>query len=117
MSILGTRVLRTEDPAFLTSGGVYMDDLVDERLTGSLYATFVRAPIAHARILDIDISAALQAPGVVAIYLSSDVPLADRRPPSPTFDKAMVQPLLAKGKVRYVGEPIAVVLTEEKYQG
>jgi carbon-monoxide dehydrogenase large subunit len=117
MSILGTRVLRTEDPAFLTRGGVYMEDLVDDRLTGALYATFVRSSVAHARILGVDIEEALKAPGVVAIYLSGDVPLAGRRPPSPTFDKAMVQPLLAKDKVRYVGEPIAVVLTEEKYQG
>lgn len=118
MSILGTRVLRTEDPAFLTRGGVYMDDLDDERLTGALHATFVRSSVAHARIAGIDLDEARQAPGVVAIYVASDIAaLADRRPPNPAFDKAMVQPLLAKDKVRYVGEPIAVVLTEQKYQG
>ena len=50
MSIIGTRVLRTEDPLFLTSGAVYTDDLVDERLAGALHVTFVRSPVAHARI-------------------------------------------------------------------
>jgi carbon-monoxide dehydrogenase large subunit len=118
MSILGTRVLRTEDPAFLTRGGVYMDDLEDDRLVGALYATFVRSSIAHARIANLDLDEALKAPGVVAIYTAQDIAaLAQRSPMSPTFNKAMKQPLLAIDKVRYVGEPIAVVLTEEKYQG
>jgi aerobic carbon-monoxide dehydrogenase large subunit len=50
MSILGTRALRTEDPLFLTRGGLYTDDVEDERLTGALHVTFVRSPLAHARI-------------------------------------------------------------------
>jgi hypothetical protein len=57
-SILGTRVQRTEDPGFLNRGAVYTEDLVDERLTGALHATFVRSPVAHARIVSIDTSAA-----------------------------------------------------------
>ena len=48
MSILGTRVLRTEDPLFLTRGGLYTDDVEDERLTGALHVTFVRSPLAQA---------------------------------------------------------------------
>ena len=68
MSILGTRVLRTEDPRFLTTGGVYTEDVVDERLGGACHAFFVRSPIAHARILRVDVSAALTAPGVVAAF-------------------------------------------------
>ena len=47
MSILGTRVVRTEDPLFLTRGATYTDDLADDRLTGALHATFVRSTVAH----------------------------------------------------------------------
>ena len=50
MSILGTRVLRTEDPRFLTTGGEYTEDLVDDRLAGAVHVFFVRSPVAHARI-------------------------------------------------------------------
>ena len=49
MSILGTRVVRIEDPAFLTRGAVYTDDVQDERLAGACHVFFVRSPIAHAR--------------------------------------------------------------------
>ncbi|HYS32261.1 MAG TPA: hypothetical protein VEM58_08375, partial [Streptosporangiaceae bacterium] len=62
MSILGTRVMRTEDPRFLTTGGVYTEDLTDERLDGACHVFFVRSPVAHARIGRIDVSAALDAP-------------------------------------------------------
>lgn len=118
MSILGTRVLRTEDPAFLTRGGTYMDDVEDERLAGALHATFLRSSVAHARITGVDVEAARTMPGVVAVYTYADVAdLPVRRPPAPHFDKAMVQTVLASEKVRYVGEPIALVLTEHRYQG
>ena len=67
MSILGTRVLRTEDPGFLTTGGVYTDDVVDERLAGACHVFFVRSPIAHARIRSVDAGAALEATTPTAI--------------------------------------------------
>src|SRR6202012_248677 len=63
MSILGTRVIRTEDPRLLTSGGVYVDDLREPDLAGSVRATFVRSVVAHALITGIDTSAALAGPG------------------------------------------------------
>jgi carbon-monoxide dehydrogenase large subunit len=75
-SILGNRVLRKEDPKFLTTGGVYVDDLHDEPLlAGALHATYVRSTVAHANILGIDVSEALLAPGVVAIYTATDLGL------------------------------------------
>ena len=116
MSILGTRVLRTEDPAFLTRGGIYTDDI---RLPGACHVFFVRSPIAHARISAIDVSAAREAPGVVAVFTSADLegllPLA---PPVPgLINDAMRQPVLARDVVRFVGEPVAAVVTEEPYQG
>jgi carbon-monoxide dehydrogenase large subunit len=119
VSILGTRVLRIEDSRFLTTGGVYTEDVADERLDGACHVIFVRSPIAHARIASIDVSAALSASGVVAAFTGADLadlPLAAPPMPGPV-DKRMSQPLLARGVVRYVGEAVAVVVTEDPYQG
>ena len=114
-SILGNRVLRKEDPKFLTTGGVYVDDLTNEPLlAGALHATYVRSTVAHANILSIDVSDALQSPGVVAIYTAQDLQL---EPVAATYNPTVKRTLLASGKVRYVGEPVAVVLTELANQG
>ncbi|MHA6796802.1 xanthine dehydrogenase family protein molybdopterin-binding subunit [Pseudonocardia bannensis] len=116
MSIMGTRVVRVEDPVFLTRGATYTDDLTDERLTGALHLTLVRSPLAHARITAIDVEGAREAPGVVAVITGADLDL----PPAllfPAANKAMVRPWLATDVVRFVGEPVAAVLTEERYQG
>ncbi|HEX5300838.1 MAG TPA: xanthine dehydrogenase family protein molybdopterin-binding subunit [Streptosporangiaceae bacterium] len=116
MSILGTRVIRTEDPRFLTTGGVYTDDM---RLPGTCYVHFVRSTVAHARIASIDLSAALEAPGVIAVFTGAD--LADLPVPPPPMagmiNAQMGQPPLARDVVRFVGEPVAVVVTEGRYQG
>jgi aerobic carbon-monoxide dehydrogenase large subunit len=117
VSILGTRVLRTEDPRFLTSGGVYTDDVVDERLTGACHVFFVRTPVAHARIQGIDVSAALEAPGVIAVYTGADLAELPEIKPGPLFNQEMTRPILATDKVRYVGDPVAIVVTEQAYQG
>jgi aerobic carbon-monoxide dehydrogenase large subunit len=115
VSILGTRVLRTEDPRFLTTGGVYTEDVVDERLAGACHVFFARSPVAHARIAGIDVSAALSAPGVIAAYTGAD--LADLPAVTPGLNKQMARAILAADKVRYVGEPVAIVVTERAYQG
>ena len=116
VSILGTRVIRTEDPRFLTTGGVYTDDM---RLPGACHVHFVRSVVAHARIRSVDVSAALEAPGVIAAFTGAD--LADMPVPPPPMagmiNAQMGQPLLARDVVRYVGEPVAVVVTEQRYQG
>jgi aerobic carbon-monoxide dehydrogenase large subunit len=119
VSILGTRVLRSEDPGFLTRGGVYTDDVVDPRLEHACHVFFVRSPVAHARINSIDVSAALEAPGVVAAFTGADLSaLPPAAPPVPgIINDAMRQPLLARDVVRFVGEAVAVVVTEEPYQG
>jgi carbon-monoxide dehydrogenase large subunit len=117
-SILGTRVLRVEDPGFLTRGAVYTDDLDDERLAGAVHATFVRSPVAHARITALDPSAAAGVPGVVAVLTADDLAGAPpQRPAMGAYPDAMAQPLLARDVVRYVGEPVAVVLTEDRWTG
>ncbi len=119
MSILGTRVLRTEDPRFLTTGGVYTEDLTDERLNGACHVFFVRSPVAHARIGRIDASAALAAPGVLAVYTAEDLaglPVIDPMMAG-LVNAKMTRPLLATGRVRFVGEPVAAVVVEDPYQG
>jgi carbon-monoxide dehydrogenase large subunit len=120
VSILGTRVLRTEDPGFLTTGAVYTEDVQDERLNGAVHVHFVRSTIAHAKISSIDVSAAKEADGVVAVFTGKDI--ADDgvdpvKPMMPNMNQSMVCPLLATDTVRFVGEPVAVVVTEEPYQG
>ncbi len=127
MSILGTRVVRTEDPRLLTAGGTYVDDLRIPELEQAVRVTFIRSPLAHARVTGIDASAAKDAPGVVAVLTVAD--MTDLPPPPP--DSGMTgtegaplplggkwsEPLLAIDKVRYVGEPVALVLTDDRYQG
>ncbi len=118
MSILGTRVVRKEDPKFLTQGATYTDDLVDERLNGALFATIVRSQVAHGKVLSIDTADALAAPGVVAVITAAD--LKDLKPIPhgfPFINEAIVHQWLVDDVVRFVGDPVAVVLTEERYQG
>src|SRR5688572_16703275 len=117
MSILGNRVLRREDPKFLTVGATYCDDLRDERLNGAAYVTFVRSTVAHAKVTSIDTSDAEAAPGVIAVLTAADVDLPDAPPNPPMMNMAMGRPFLAKDTVRFVGEPVAIVVTEERYQG
>ncbi|HEX3966109.1 MAG TPA: xanthine dehydrogenase family protein molybdopterin-binding subunit [Trebonia sp.] len=120
MSILGTRVLRSEDPDFLSTGAVYTEDVQDERLAGAVHVHFVRSIAAHARIAGINTEAARQADGVVAVFTGADLAAAGVqpvKPPMPTMNQAMVAPWLPTDTVRFVGEPVAVVVTEHPYQG
>ena len=125
MSIMGTRVKRTEDPRLLTVGGTYVDDIRVPEMTGAASVTFVRSPLGHARITGIDASAALAAPGVVAVLTVADI---DDLPPPPPVgepnDAAPLplggvwqEPLLAVDRVRFVGEPVAMVITDDAYSG
>ena len=115
MSVLGNRVLRREDPKFLTVGGSYTADLRDPLLDGAAYVTYVRATMAHATITGVDTSDALALPGVLAVLTADDLGLTDV--PSSPFFPQYARPLLARETVRYVGEPIAIVLTERADQG
>src|SRR5260370_12874955 len=73
MSILGTRVIRTEDARLLAAGGVYVDDLRTPELNGAARLTFVRSPLARARVTGIDASEASREPGVIAVLTASDM--------------------------------------------
>jgi len=111
MSILGNRVLRKEDPKFLTAGGTYVDDI---RLAGAVHVVYVRSSVAHARILSIDTEEARQAPGVVAVYTAADVDLGPRPPEMPMMNQAMTRSLLADDTVRFVGECVAAVVADTR---
>lgn len=114
-SILGNRVLRKEDPKFLTTGGVYVDDMQSEPLLhGAAHVTFVRSQLAHAIINGIDLSAALEAPGVIAIHTAATLNLL---PEASSYNPGVARTLLASDRVRYVGEPVAVIVTEQANQG
>jgi carbon-monoxide dehydrogenase large subunit len=114
MSILGHRVLRREDPALLTSGGTYVDDL---HLPDAAYVTYVRSTMAHARLTEIDVSEATAMPGVLAVVTANDLGLDDLGPAMPMFNSSMTRPLLARDIVRFVGEPIVAIVTERREQG
>ena len=114
-SILGERVLRKEDPKFLTTGGKYVDDLLDEpKLAGALHVTYARSTVAHGKILSIDTSEAASMPGVVAVFTAADLGL---QPVPSSFNPMATRTLLASDKVRYVGEPIAAIVSTTREQG
>src|SRR5580658_7370274 len=117
MSTLESRsVRRREDPRLLTGGGNYA---ADAHRPGMLHAILVRSPHAHARITGIDVNAARDLPGVVAVYTADDLTDVKACPggigfPRPDGGSSAKtdRPLLAKGRVRFVGEPVALVLAE-----
>ena len=113
-SILGNRVLRKEDPAFLTTGGTYVEDLVDPRLDGAGYVTYVRSTVAHATITGIDTSEAETMPGVIGVFTAASLGL---QLVAATYNPAATRTLLAHDKVRFVGEPVVAIITERSDQG
>ncbi|MEQ1700386.1 MAG: xanthine dehydrogenase family protein molybdopterin-binding subunit, partial [Ilumatobacteraceae bacterium] len=110
--VLGSRLLRREDPALLTGEAKYTNDL---HLPGALHLALVRSPYAHARILSIDLSAALASPGVVAAYTGPDLagmwaaPMPCAWPVTADMKNPAHYPV-AIGKAAYVGDAVAVVL-------
>jgi carbon-monoxide dehydrogenase large subunit len=111
----GTRVPRVEDTRLLTGHGTYVDDIVRP---GMLHACFVRSPFAHARINSIDVSAALALPGVHAVLTAADMnndvheawhAVAGKDVPDTP------RPPLAEGEVKFVGDPVAIVIAENRY--
>ncbi|MFI7341005.1 xanthine dehydrogenase family protein molybdopterin-binding subunit [Streptomyces sp. NPDC050085] len=113
--LVGRSVPRREDPRLLTGRGRFVDDIA---LPGMLHAQFVRSTVAHAEIASVDLSAVRHIPGVVAAFTAQDLQLGDivaelARPLSEYVPTAM--PILAHDRVRYVGEPLAVVVARDPY--
>ena len=114
-SILGSRVLRVEDPKFLTSGGTYVEDV---QLDNAAALTYVRSSVAHARITAVDTTEAAAAPGVLAVFTAADlVALGPVAHVLPQFPEAMRRSYLASDIVRYVGQPIVAIVAETRAAG
>jgi len=113
--IFGSGIRRREDPRLITGRAKYTDDI---KLPGTVYMAVVRSPHAHARLKSVDTSAAKSMPGVVAVFTGQDmgmiVPCAWLIPGSNL--KIPPHPALAKDRVRYVGDGVAIVLAEDRYQ-
>lgn len=107
-SIFGSVVLRTEDPRFLTGEARYVGDVAAR---DALHAVFVRSALAHGLIARVDVAAAAAMPGVAAVLTADELDLPPR-PPAGTVEGSFERPVLARDRVRYVGEPVAVVLAE-----
>jgi carbon-monoxide dehydrogenase large subunit len=114
MSILGNRVLRKEDPKFLTTGGVYVDDVP---LENALHVVYVRSTAPHARITTIDVSEAAESPGVVAVFTAADVAELGPFPHDmDALNQEMRREWLAADTVRFVGEAVAAIVAESRSQ-
>ncbi len=111
-SLVGVPVRRVEDPTLLRGEGTYIDNL---DLPGALHLSFVRSPMAHAEITAIDTSDAREMPGVVAVYAATDLDFPDHTGMM-QLHPAVVRPALARDKVRFVGDAVAVVVAESKAQ-
>ena len=119
MRNVGARVFRSEDPRILTGRGHYIDDLV---LPGMLHAAFMRSTVPHGRLLSVDVSEARELPGVIAVYTGAD--MAEKSTigtPGGTIGMNQMPGMnvpsfysLATDKVRYVGDPIAMVVAESR---
>jgi len=114
-TFIGTPMERREDLRFLRGRGEYVDDVA---MPGLLYAVILRSSVAHGRLVSIDAAAALKRPGVHAVITAADMPggppiVPMRLQPLPEF-KPFEQPVIAHDKVRYVGEPLAVVVADSQ---
>ena len=89
MRILGQRVLRREDPRFLTVGGTYVADVRDPLLEGCVHLQFVRSTYPHAALVEIDISSAIGKSGVRRRVHRGDLDVGDMPPVLPRFDPAL----------------------------
>ena len=120
MNFIGQSIRRKEDVRFLTGAGQYTDDVNPPHHT---HAHFLRSPHAHAKIGKIDLSKAKSAPGVVAIYTAADLTGVNGLPCGWLITgsdgqpmKEPPHPVLAQGKVRYVGDGVAMVIAETPEQ-
>lgn len=115
MSILGNMVVRREDPAFLTGASTYVDDL---QIDGVVELVYVRSTVAHGTIVELDVSEARTAPGVVGVFTGADVAAALGTAPNvlPMFPEELRRPFLAVDTVRYVGQPLVAVLAQTRAQ-
>src|SRR5947207_8584914 len=112
---IGRSVLRLEDPPLVKGRGRFAGDI---SFPHQLHMRIVRSPYAHAELRGVDAAKALAAPGVVAVWCGADIadlPPIDFRDPAGEALRPYRQPLLAKDRLRYVGEPVAAVFASDPY--
>ncbi len=113
--LVGKPVRRTEDPRLLTGAGRYVDDITPQ---GTLHLALRRSDVPHAQIRSIDVAAALATPGVLAVFdatgLEGDIQPAIPSSRMPGYYATPIWPL-ARGKVRYVGEPVVAIVADSRY--
>ncbi len=114
--LFGEPIARREDPRLVAGDGRFLDDLG----AGALAAAFVRSPHAHARVVDVDVTGALDVDGLVAVYTYEDLDgrVAEPLPlliPHPSMHAPRTAYPLANGVVRHVGEPVAMVVASDRY--
>ena len=109
---IGDRIRRKESLRFITGTGTYVDDILPP---GALHVAFARSPCAHARLTEIQIHDALLKPGVLAVITGEDM-VRDLASVKAGPKKGTKVYPLAVAKVRYVGEPVAAVVAETRYQ-
>ncbi len=112
-SVLGNSVIRREDPALLRGDGLYVGN---RPLENPVHLFFVRSTVARAAIASIDVADAKAMPGIIDIWTVTEVGLPAMPPDPPFFPAETARPMLADGAVRFVGEPIALILAESPYQ-
>ena len=108
-SVLGHTVVRSEDPDLLTGRARFLADLVER---GTLDAVFVRSAVPHGRLVSVEGAAARSRPGVDSVWTAEDLSLAPLGAPP-----ALARPPLATDRVRFVREPVAVVLATSAAEG
>jgi carbon-monoxide dehydrogenase large subunit len=117
-ALIGSPIERMEDMRFLRGRGQYVDDLAFE---GMLHAVILRSSVAHGRIRSIDKRAALKLPGIHGVITAADIgsaiPIIPLRQDGSDELKPFLQPVIADRKVRYVGEPVAVILADSPARG
>ena len=116
MTVIGTRLPRQEDPRLLRGRGRFGDDV---SAPGQLWARIVRSPSASGQVRELDVAEARKAPGIAAVVTAEDLPenhvIPVRLAIAGTDLSAFLQPVLARDTVRYVGEPLAVVVGDDPY--
>src|SRR5436309_15957330 len=113
--ILGRSVPRLEDRPLVTGRGRFVGDIA---FPHQLHLRIVRSQYAHAELRAVEVAAALVAPGVIAVWTGADIaelPPIDFRDPAGEALRPYRQPLLAQERLRYVGEPVAVVFASDAY--
>ncbi len=113
MATFGAPTPRTEDVRILVGKANYVSNI---DIPGAAYVTYVPSPIAHGRLISVDVTAARAMPGVLGAYSAADLDIGPY-PLGPVAPAGVIRPLLATGTVRFVGEPVAAIVSETRESG